>query len=240
MSERAATEAGCPRGYRKTREGLVVSDKMDKTVVVAVEDRVKHPVRQGHPPHEEVQGPRRRERLRRRRPRAAHGDPAAVGDQALACRARSWRRPSSRRRREQPGHQARRAAAASGSRSWRDPAGVAAQGRRQHRSQGDLVHPRARRLGQALRGHRRRHRRHRQGRPPRRRREEGRRRQGRRRAHRKERRRADGSYIRFDENAAVLIRDGGDPRGTRIFGPVGRELRDKRFMRIISLAPEVL
>jgi large subunit ribosomal protein L14 len=56
----------------------------------------------------------------------------------------------------------------------------------------------------------------------------------------KERRRVDGSYIRFDENAAVLIRDGGDPRGTRIFGPVGRELREKRFMRIISLAPEVL
>ena len=56
----------------------------------------------------------------------------------------------------------------------------------------------------------------------------------------KERRRADGSYIRFDENAAVIIQDSGDPRGTRIFGPVGRELRDKRFMRIISLAPEVL
>jgi large subunit ribosomal protein L14 len=56
----------------------------------------------------------------------------------------------------------------------------------------------------------------------------------------KERRRPDGSYIRFDENAAVIIRDTGDPRGTRIFGPVGRELRDKRFMRIISLAPEVL
>ena len=56
----------------------------------------------------------------------------------------------------------------------------------------------------------------------------------------KERRRIDGSYIRFDENAAVLIKDGGDPRGTRIFGPVGRELRDKRFMRIVSLAPEVL
>ena len=52
--------------------------------------------------------------------------------------------------------------------------------------------------------------------------------------------REDGTYIAFDENAAVLIRDGGDPRGTRIFGPVGRELRDKRFMRIISLAPEVL
>ena len=56
----------------------------------------------------------------------------------------------------------------------------------------------------------------------------------------KERRRADGSYIRFDENAAVLIKPDGEPRGTRIFGPVGRELRDKRFMKIISLAPEVL
>ena len=57
---------------------------------------------------------------------------------------------------------------------------------------------------------------------------------------RKERRRPDGSYIRFDENAAVLINDAREPRGTRIFGPVGRELRDKRFMRIVSLAPEVL
>jgi large subunit ribosomal protein L14 len=56
----------------------------------------------------------------------------------------------------------------------------------------------------------------------------------------KERRRPDGSYIRFDDNAAVILRDGGDPRGTRIFGPVGRELRERRFMRIISLAPEVL
>jgi large subunit ribosomal protein L14 len=56
----------------------------------------------------------------------------------------------------------------------------------------------------------------------------------------KEKRRPDGSYIRFDENAAVLIRNDREPRGTRIFGPVGRELRDKRFMRIISLAPEVL
>jgi large subunit ribosomal protein L14 len=56
----------------------------------------------------------------------------------------------------------------------------------------------------------------------------------------KERRRPDGSYIRFDENAAVLLRPDGDPRGTRIFGPVGRELRDKKFMKIVSLAPEVL
>ena len=56
----------------------------------------------------------------------------------------------------------------------------------------------------------------------------------------KEKRRADGSYIRFDENAAVLIKEDLTPRGTRIFGPVGRELRDKKFMRIVSLAPEVL
>ncbi len=56
----------------------------------------------------------------------------------------------------------------------------------------------------------------------------------------KETRRADGSYIRFDDNAAVLISAEGEPRGTRIFGPVARELRERRFMRIVSLAPEVI
>ena len=56
----------------------------------------------------------------------------------------------------------------------------------------------------------------------------------------KETRRPDGSYIKFDENAAVILKSDGDPRGTRIFGPVGRELRDKKFMKIISLAPEVI
>lgn len=56
----------------------------------------------------------------------------------------------------------------------------------------------------------------------------------------KEKRRPDGSYIRFDDNACVIIRPDGNPRGTRIFGPVARELRDGKFMRIISLAPEVL
>jgi large subunit ribosomal protein L14 len=53
-------------------------------------------------------------------------------------------------------------------------------------------------------------------------------------------RRADGSYIKFDENAAVLLNDKNEPRGTRIFGPVARELRDKKFLKIVSLAPEVL
>jgi len=56
----------------------------------------------------------------------------------------------------------------------------------------------------------------------------------------KQTRRPDGSYIKFDENAAVILKNDGDPRGTRIFGPVGRELRDKKFMKIISLAPEVI
>jgi large subunit ribosomal protein L14 len=56
----------------------------------------------------------------------------------------------------------------------------------------------------------------------------------------KETRRKDGSFIRFDENAAVLINDQGEPRGTRIFGPVARELRERQYMKIVSLAPEVL
>ncbi len=56
----------------------------------------------------------------------------------------------------------------------------------------------------------------------------------------KETRRKDGSFIRFDENAAVLINDQGEPRGSRIFGPVARELRERQYMKIVSLAPEVL
>jgi large subunit ribosomal protein L14 len=57
---------------------------------------------------------------------------------------------------------------------------------------------------------------------------------------RKEHRRPDGTYIRFDENAGVLVNDQGEPIGTRVFGPVARELREKKFMKIISLAPEVI
>ena len=59
-------------------------------------------------------------------------------------------------------------------------------------------------------------------------------------ATRKEQRRKDGSYIRFDRNAAVLVNDEGEPIGTRVFGPVARELRERKFMKIISLAPEVI
>ena len=57
---------------------------------------------------------------------------------------------------------------------------------------------------------------------------------------RKEQKRKDGSYIRFDDNAAVLVNDNQEPKGTRVFGPVARELREKRFMKILSLAPEVI
>ena len=57
---------------------------------------------------------------------------------------------------------------------------------------------------------------------------------------RKEYRRRDGTYIRFDSNAAVLINDAGEPVGTRVFGPVARELREKKFLKIVSLAPEVI
>jgi large subunit ribosomal protein L14 len=57
---------------------------------------------------------------------------------------------------------------------------------------------------------------------------------------RKESRRRDGTYIRFDSNAAVLINDAGEPVGTRVFGPVARELREKKFLKIVSLAPEVI
>jgi large subunit ribosomal protein L14 len=57
---------------------------------------------------------------------------------------------------------------------------------------------------------------------------------------RKEQRRRDGSYIRFDENAAVVINEANEPVGTRVFGPVARELREKKFLKIVSLAPEVL
>ena len=81
---------------------------------------------------------------------------------------------------------------------------------------------------------------HGQGRHPRRQRQEGRRRQGRHRAHRQGAPPSRRLLHPFDENAAVILRQDGEPRGTRIFGPVGRELRDKKFMKIISLAPEVL
>ena len=257
------------RNYRKTRQGYVVSDKMDKTVVVEVEDRVKHAaLRQGHPSHQQGQGARRAERGRHRRPRAHHGDPSALRDEALAHRRdpregqvstargavapracpRGLGRPAVCRglpetRTHSPVRQGFASVAEEPARRQEldsDSAGVAASvadntgakellcirvlggsGRR-YAGIGDTI---VATVKDAIPG--------------------GNVKKGDvvkavivRTV--KERRRADGSYIKFDENAAVILKADGDPRGTRIFGPVGRELRDKKFMKIISLAPEVL
>src|SRR5271163_4372986 len=150
-AEQAETQA--PRRSRKTREGLVVSDKMQATVVVAVTERVRHS--------------RYGKTVQRTRKLYAHDaeNDAKIGDRFVA--------------------------------TVKDAIPGAAV------KKGEVVKCVVVRTA-------------------------------------KETRRPDGSYIRFDENAAVLINDQQQPRGTRIFGPVGRELRDKRFMRIVSLAPEVL
>ena len=104
------------------------------------------------------------------------------------------------------------------------------------------LHPAPRRVHRPLRRPRRHHHRQRQGVGPRRpgAGQEGQGREGGDRALRQGAAAPDGSYIRFDQNAAVLINEAGEPVGTRVFGPVARELRDKKFMKIVSLAPEVL
>ena len=121
-----------------------------------------------------------------------------------------------------------------------DPARVQGSSCRQHGGQTGPRDPRAGWLRPPLRADRRPHRRDREGRGPGRCRAPGTKVKGVVVRTKKETRRSDGTYIRFDDNAIVILDDGGNPRGTRIFGPVARELRDKRFMRIVSLAPEVL
>src|SRR5262245_55454748 len=239
----AAGEGVPARGYRKIREGLVISDKMDKTVVVEVEDRVKHPK------YAKV--------IRRTKKYKAHdaenacgkGDRVRLMETRPLSATKRWRvteilekakyPPGGRA----PGTPPRQAATMAGvaeagvdviqqeSRlKVADNTGakeilcirVLGGSSRRYAGIGDVIVATVKdalpgaavRKGDVVKAVVVRT--------------------------RKERRRGDGSYIRFDENAAVLIRDGGDPRGTRIFGPVGRELREKRFMRIISLAPEVL
>lgn len=251
MSENNVTETNDEtRGFRKTREGIVVSDKMDKTVVVAVEDRKKHALygkvirsTSKLKAHDEQNA------MRHRRPCPPHGDPAAVRHEALACR-RDPREgqviPAGYIRRSVPPG----SAGASYMRPCREPADnqeidviqqesrlrvadntgakeilcirvLGGSGRR-YAGIGDVI---VATVKDAIPG--------------------GNVKKGDvikavivRTV--KERRRPDGSYIRFDENAAVILKNDGDPRGTRIFGPVGRELREKKFMKIISLAPEVL
>ena len=168
------------RNLRKTRTGKVVSDKMDKTIVVAVEDHVKHPL------YKKI--------VKRTYKLKAHDEnnECKIGDTVKVMETR----PLSKDKR------------------WRlveiiasigdvivatvkdaTPGGVV--------KKGDVVKAV---VVRSVKGARRK----------------------------------DGSYIRFDENAAVIIKDDMNPRGTRIFGPVARELREKHFMKIVSLAPEVL
>ena len=201
---------------RKVREGLVVSDAMEATVVVAVIERVRHP-RYGktvqrtkrlyvHDAGEHRQGGR--PGARRRDPPAVQAQALAPGRDAGAC---TMIQQESRLR----------VADNSGAREVLCIK-VLGGSRRRYASIGDVfvatvkdaIPGAAVKKGDVVKCVVVRT--------------------------KKEKRRPDGSYIRFDENAAVLINDQQQPRGTRIFGPVGRELRDKRFMRIVSLAPEVL
>ena len=239
---------------------------MDKTIVVSVERLARHRLYKRvirlstkFKAHDEAQrGPHRRHRPHR-------GVAPAVGHQALAPgrgrrprrRARAARRgrrrrgrdvrghplgrPSGPRARRRPTPSAGRADADAGRGSRRDPVPDPSQGRRQHRRPDDPVHPgdgplaQDRRPASATSSSPASSRPSRT--PPSRRATSSAPSSS---ARPRNTAGPDGSYIRFDENAAVLINNQGNPRGTRIFGPVARELRDRNYMKIVSLAPEVL
>ena len=201
---------------RKVREGIVVSDKMNSTLVVAVNERVSHP-RYGKTVQrtEEALRARREERSQDRRQGPGPRDPSPLEAEALA--------PDRSRGACAMIQQESRLKVADNS-GAKEVLCIRVLGgsRRRYASIGDVfigtvkeaIPGAAVKKGDVVRCVVVRT--------------------------SKEKRRPDGSYIKFDENAAVLINDQLQPRGTRIFGPVGRELRDKKFMRIISLAPEVL
>ena len=216
MTEPENTTETETRASRKMREGLVASAKMDKTVVVAVVDRVQHR--------------RYRKTLQRTRKLYAHDESNEVreGDKVRIVEMPPALAPEALARRGDPGacaviQQESRLKVADNS-GAREVLCIKVLGgtRRRYAAIGDVfvatvkdaVPGAAVKKGDVVKCVVVRT--------------------------KKERRRPDGSYIRFDENAAVLINDQMQPRGTRIFGPVGRELRDRRFMRIVSLAPEVL
>ena len=229
----AATEASASetpakvRGDRKTREGMVVSDKMEKTIVVELEDRVKHPryskvIRRTTKvkAHDESSSARSNTEHYYRYKFAA---PLGQGNKTRTCRRRTLRRVHIAKVGTDVIQQESRLRVA-------DNTGakeilcirVLGGSARRYAGIGDII---VATVKDAIPG------------------------AGVKKGDVvkavivrtvKEKRRADGSYIKFDENAAVLLKGDGDPRGTRIFGPVGRELRDKKYMKIISLAPEVL
>ena len=225
MADDATTERRA-RPRRKVREGIVVSTKMDKTVVVAVVDRVRHRrygktmQRTNHLyAHDEAND-------------AREGDRVRVAETRPLSKQKRWRvvevleRAAERQRseRSEPMIQQESRLKVADNSGAREVLCIKVLGgtRRRYAGIGDIfvatvkdaVPGAAVKKGDVVKCVVVRT--------------------------KKERRRPDGSYIRFDENAAVLINEQMQPRGTRIFGPVGRELRDRRFMRIVSLAPEVL
>ena len=205
-----------------------MSDKADKTVVVRVDRRVMHPLYKKY--------------IRSSKRYMAHDEANRfkIGDMVRIIETR----PLSARKRWAVVVERRRAGHGRAGRRLRsdtdDHARDRSRGRRQLRRTAGVVHPCAGRLASQVGVRGRRHRRRHQGGDPARQGEEGRRCPCGHRPHAKGVHRPDGSAIRFDKNAAVLINKQGEPIGTRIFGPVTRELRAKRFMKIISLAPEVL
>ena len=155
------------RNLRKTRVGVVVSDKMDKTIVVAVRDNVRHPL------YNKIVKKTYKLKAHDEKNDAKIGDTVRVMETRPLSKDKRWRLVEIMER----------------------PGGVV--------KKGDVVKAV---VVRSVKGARRK----------------------------------DGSYIKFDENAAVIIKDDKTPKGTRIFGPVARELREKQFMKIVSLAPEVL
>ena len=209
------------RALRKTRVGKVVSDKMDKTIVVAIEDRVAHPLYKKVIPHTY------KLKAHDENNECGIGDKVKVMETRPLSKDKRWRLVEIIEKAKQGGeHMVQqesflRAADNSGAKELK-VIRVLGGSARKYGNIGDVVVCSVRKctpgggvkkgdvvkavIVRTVKGLRR----------------------------------ADGSYIRFDENAGVIIRDDKNPRGTRIFGPVARELRDKDYMKILSLAPEVL
>ena len=180
------------RNLRKTRVGKVVSNKMDKTIVVAIEDRVKHPL------YKKIVDRTYKLKAHDENNECNIGDRVKVMETRPLSKDKRWRLVELLCIRVMGGSTRRYANIGDvivATVKDATPGGVV--------KKGDVVKAVVVRTVKGAR-------------------------------------RKDGSYIRFDENAAVIIKDDGNPRGTRIFGPVARELREKQFMKIVSLAPEVL
>ncbi len=206
---------------RKTRVGLVVSDKMDKTVVVAIADRVAHPL------YKKIVKRTYKLKAHDEQNQCGVGDRVRVMETRPLSKDKHWRVVEIIEKAKEGGadmiqeESYLKVADNTGAKEIKTIR-VLGGSKRRFAGVGDVIVASVRKAqpgGQVKKGEVVKAVIVRTARPI---------------------RRADGSYLRFDENAAVLIRDDKNPRGTRIFGPVARELRDKDYMKILSLAPEVL